>query len=133
MRIFAELYLGTVPWSKNGGVPRCMVKVLGPLPQIWCGHYRERPQTDASWYDQIKQPESTLEAMITHARPDVSSTKCAHVLSFMQNVSSCEPQDRMTATQLLCDSSFKLSWEFMGPSISLFEFSVFSFVLHCVP
>ncbi|TVY13589.1 Serine/threonine-protein kinase SRPK [Lachnellula arida] len=107
MCLFTELYLGTLPWSIYGDALSDMVKVLGPLPQTWYGYYHQPARTDASWYDPRKQPESTLEAMIEHARPDVSSTERAHVLAFMLKGFSYDPQDRITAAQLLCNASFQ--------------------------
>ncbi|TVY89286.1 Serine/threonine-protein kinase [Lachnellula willkommii] len=107
MCLFTELYLGTLPWSIYGDALPDMVKVLGPLPQTWYGYYHQPARTDASWYDPKKQPESNLEAMIEHARPDISSTERAHVLSFMLKGFSYEPQYRITAAQLLCNASFQ--------------------------
>ncbi|PVH68361.1 kinase-like protein [Cadophora sp. DSE1049] len=107
MCVFTELYLGTLPWSSYGDALPGMIKVLGPLPQTWYGYYHQPTRTDASWYDPRKQPEFTLEAIIAHARPDVSSTERAHVLSFMLKGFSYDPQDRVTAAQLLCNASFQ--------------------------
>jgi serine/threonine protein kinase len=108
MCLFAELYLGTLPWSIYGNVllPE-MVNALGPLPQTWNGYYHHPPEADASWYDPRKQPEFTLEAMIAHARPDVSSAERAHVVSFMLKGFSYDPQDRITAGELLHNASFQ--------------------------
>jgi hypothetical protein len=53
------------------------------------------------------KPEFTLEAIIAQARPDVSSTERAHVLSFMLKGFSYDPQDRITAAQLLYNASFQ--------------------------
>jgi serine/threonine protein kinase len=107
MCVFTELYLGTLPWSIYGDALPGMVKVLGPLPQTWYSYYYQPTRTHASWYDPRKQPEFTLEAMIGHARPDVSSTERAHVLSFMLKGFSYDPQDRITAAQLLDNASFQ--------------------------
>lgn len=107
MCVFTELYLGTLPWSIYGDALPGMVKVLGPLPQTWSGYYHQPTRTDASWYDPRKQPESTLEAIIAHARPDVSSTERAHVLSFLLKGFSYNPQHRITAAQLLYNASFR--------------------------
>jgi serine/threonine protein kinase len=107
MCVFTKLYLGTLPWSIYGDALPGIVKVLGPLPQTWCGRYHQPTRTDASWYDPRKQPEFTPEAMIAHARPDVSSTERAHVLSFMLKGFSYNPQHRITAAQLLDNASFQ--------------------------
>ncbi|KAF1828558.1 kinase-like protein [Decorospora gaudefroyi] len=107
MCVFTELYLGTLPWSIYGDALPGMVKVLGPPPQTWSGSYHQPTRADASWYDPRKQPESTLEAIIAHARPDVSSTERAHVLSFMLKGFSYNPQHRITAAQLLDNASFQ--------------------------
>jgi hypothetical protein len=107
MCVFTELYIGTFPWSIYGDALPSIVKVLGPLPQTWYNYYYQPTRTDALWYDPRKQPEFTLEAMIAHARPDVSSAERAHVLSFMLRGFSYNPQDRITATQLLDNALFQ--------------------------
>ena len=108
MCLFAELYLGTLPWSTYGKVLlHEMVEVLGLLPHPWAGRYHQPTRANASWYDQSKHPESTLEEMIAHARPDVSPIERAHVLSFMQRGFSYNPWHRMTAGQLLKNASFQ--------------------------
>jgi serine/threonine protein kinase len=107
MVIFTELYLGSLPWSIYGDAVRSIVKVLGPLPQTWYGQYHQPGGRDVSWYDPSRQPEFTLEEMIKNARPDVSPTERTHVLSFMLKGFSYDPQDRMTAAQLLDNASFQ--------------------------
>lgn len=107
MCVFAELYLGALPWSLYGDALPQIVKLLGPLPQAWYGHYHHPNGTDDSWYEPWRLPESTLEAMIAHARPDASSTERAHVLSFMLKGFCYEPRNRMTAAQLLDNTSFQ--------------------------
>ena len=45
--------------------------------------------------------------MIVYARPDVSSTERAHVLSFILKGLSYDPQDRITAAQILYSALFQ--------------------------
>lgn len=114
MCIFAELYIGTLPWSIYGDVLPNMIRVLGPLPQIWYPYYHQPTIVDASWYDPRKQVEFSLEAMIAQARPDVNSTERAHVFSFMLKGFSFDPRGRLTAGQLLYDTSFQAVMGFYG-------------------
>jgi serine/threonine protein kinase len=107
MVIFTKLYLNAPPWSLYGdGVPN-IVKVLGPLPQNWFGCYHQPGKNSASWYDQSKKAEFTLEAMIKRNRPEVSSAERAHVLSFMLKGFHFHPKHRVTARELLSDPSFQ--------------------------
>ncbi|KAN0070890.1 CMGC kinase [Elaphomyces granulatus] len=73
--LLTQLYLGLNPWGDCGNsvsLMNTMVKVIGPLPEQWKGHYRAFGIFDNSWYDQNRMPDPTrtLEAKIRHLRPD---------------------------------------------------------------
>jgi hypothetical protein len=86
-----------------------MARILGPLPEQWKGYYNAVGLCDDSWYDQSRTPDPSknLEAMIARARPDASPTERNHVLSVISKGFSYLPEDRLSATQLLQDASFK--------------------------
>ncbi|KAM0425763.1 hypothetical protein ACHAPT_009013 [Fusarium lateritium] len=115
MCIFAELYLGfplfygTAPSS----VLDFMVKTLGPLPESWKGSYAGGGQCDQSCYDQSRKPEPrlALEAKVTCTRDDIGPAEQQLVFSILQRGLSYSPANRLTAGQLLEDTSFK---ELMG-------------------
>jgi serine/threonine protein kinase len=112
MCLFTQLYLGlSSPWNCGNSVSlmNTLVKVIGPLPEQWKGHYKASGLCDNSWYDQNRMPDParSLEARIRRLRPDVSPTERNHVLSIMSNGFSYLPEDRLSAKQLLQDASFK--------------------------
>ncbi|KAN0086870.1 Protein kinase-like domain containing protein [Elaphomyces granulatus] len=115
MCLFAQLYLGTTPWHHNACVRLMnhMVDSIGPMPEQWKGHYKAVGRCDDSWYDQKRKPDpvKTLEAQIRHLRPDVGPTERNHVLSIMSKGFSYLPEDRLSATHLLQDASFKAVME----------------------
>jgi hypothetical protein len=80
MCIFTKLYLGHTLWSEYGKPLSEMVKILGPLPQLWYGDYHKPNQNDPSWYDQSQKPEVPLEDMIKRTCPEVSAAELSHVL-----------------------------------------------------
>lgn len=53
MCIFAELYIGFVPFTtwRDGGVITSMVETLGPLPEQWKGSYVDAQESRNVWYD----------------------------------------------------------------------------------
>lgn len=111
MCLFTELYVGFTPfhtWA-NGGVVTTIVKLSGPLPAQWKGHYCTPSKTLDSWYaqDSTSKPESNLERLILRGRPDASPIERKHALSIMSRGFSISPEKRPTATQLLQDPSFK--------------------------
>lgn len=115
MCIFAELYLGLVPftsWAK-GGVVTTMVDLFGPLPKEWKGHYFNPDKTLDSWYDQDYEPgpEMTLPALLGRVRPEIDAIERHHILSVMYRGFNCSPEKRPTASQLLEDPSFKALME----------------------
>jgi serine/threonine protein kinase len=115
MCLFIQLYLGTTPWHCDDCVSlmNCMVDIIGPLPEQWMGLYSGFGLCDDSWYDQNRTPNPvrTLEAKIRVVRPDVSPTERNHVLSIISKGFSYLPEDRLSATQLLQDPSFKAVME----------------------
>lgn len=112
MCLFAELYLGFTPFSgfQSDSVLTSMVNILGPLPLRWKGHYRNVFGTyDDSWYDQSRKPDPTmlLKAMIKRARPEASEIEQNNLLSVMSKGFCYLPEYRMSAEQLLQDTSFR--------------------------
>lgn len=116
MILFAELYLGYPPFPElgNGGVITGMVQSLGPLPADWKGSYimHELDCLD-SWYDQDEKvnPTMVLGARIEHFCPDADPIERELVRSIMARVFTFRPEERLTATQLLQDPSFKAIME----------------------
>jgi serine/threonine protein kinase len=104
--IFTQLYLGFVPWECDHCVS-LMVRIIGPLPKQWKGHYNAFGSCNDSWYDQDIKPHRSLGTMVMRARPDISPTELNHVLSIMSKGFSYLPENRLSATQLLQDASFK--------------------------
>src|ERR1700719_2972168 len=109
MCIFTYLYLGSIPWYTDNDVRLMtrMVRVLGPLPEKWKGHYNADNTCDNSWYDQRRMPDprATFEAIIKEHRPEVGPIERNHVLSIMSKGFCYFPEGRLTATQLLKDAS----------------------------
>ena len=109
MCLFSELYLGFVPWTRCGhiSVITAMVGTLGPLPRKWKGCYNYLGTPGNWWYDQRRRPTLTLESIIKRERPEVSEVERNHIVTIMSKVFCYSPDDRLTATQLLQDTSFK--------------------------
>lgn len=90
-----------------------MVNVLGPLPEQWKEHYKGSSGYNAPcqdwWYDQSRKldPTMSLEAMIKRARPEASEAEQSTLLSLMSKGFSYLPESRISAEQLLQDTSFK--------------------------
>lgn len=108
--IFAELYLGFAPFPTGlgGGVITGIVNCLGPLPEHWKGHYTH-PEARDSWYDQnaTSSSDDSLAATIAYFRPDTDPIERELVHSIMSKVFTYCPEERLTATQLLQDTSFR--------------------------
>ena len=109
--IFAELYIG---FRVNRGfgdvsVVDSMVGTFGPLPESWKGSYSGFGSYNEFWYDPQTRatPHMTLEARISEIRPEVSLMERELVLSVLQRGFSYIPEHRLTAAQLLQDSSFQ--------------------------
>lgn len=111
MCIFAELYLGLHLFTtfSDGGAVGFMVKLLGPLPEEWKGHYISPKSSIDSWYDQNNQPSPTfnLRAQVEYLRKDADPAERELVYSILSRGFSYSPEKRLTATQLLQDPSFK--------------------------
>lgn len=117
MVIFAELYLGFPPFGTwfDGGIISGLVKCLGPLPEEWKDLYEPSGGLD-SWYDQCTTPDPkfNLASSIEYFRPDVYQAERELVYSIMKKVLVYCPEERLTATQLLRDPSFKALMERYG-------------------
>jgi serine/threonine protein kinase len=123
MCVFAELYLGVVPWRgymMHRWMMNNMVRILGPFPEEWKGHYEiDGGVFKDSWYSQgrLADPssaESALKICLKEEQPDTSPTERDHVLSVMSKGFCYLPEGRLTATQLLQDPSFKALMEIYG-------------------
>lgn len=89
----------------------------GPLPEQWKGLYTH-PKGRDSWYDQDKKPDhSKLAKTIAYYRPDVDPSERELVLSIMLKVFTRIPEERLSATQLLQDPSFRTLMEKYGCSL----------------
>lgn len=118
MCIFAELYLGCVPIRGNAPVSaiESIVETLGPLPENWKGCLGIPGATsEDSWYHPtVKQIGDSLEEKLGRARPEVSAAERHHVLSIMSKGFYYLPQHRLTAAQLLQDTSFQALMRLYG-------------------
>jgi len=117
MCLFMDLYLGFIPWGPGDMhgqmIPR-MVEILGPLPRHWKGCYAGCfGKYDYSWYDQRKKRDrkAILDSIVKKKRPEVSSVERDHVVEIMSKIFCYSPDDRLTATKLLQDSSFQAVME----------------------
>lgn len=123
MCLFAELYLGIVPFcgafegAGSAVVISSMVKVLGPLPEHWKGTYVGTCTGVDWWYNQGVKPDPNLvlAAKIKRARPEASQTEMDNVLSFMSKGFCYLPESRMSAAELLEDASFKTIMQICRP------------------
>ncbi|KAE8149068.1 protein kinase [Aspergillus avenaceus] len=110
MVIFSELYLGHPPFPTflKGGIISGVVRCLGPLPEQWKGLYNHPGGLDY-WYDQhqMSDPKHDLASTIACYRPDADSVEREHVQSVMEKVFHYFAEERLTATQLLQDPSFR--------------------------
>ena len=115
MIIFSMLYLTFTPFSSGyeGGVITGMVECLSPLPEQWKGLYLKGID---SWYDQSRapNPEYDLSSRIAKFRPDVDPVERQHVQSIMSKVFTYYPEKRPSATELLCDPSFRATMDRYG-------------------
>lgn len=102
MCIFMNLYLGASIFA--GGLGR-VVGTLGPMPEEW----KALIETDDEWYDQNKRVDARAQLrgriIFSHARANI--TEQDHVISIILAVLRYSMGERLTATQLLHDSSFR--------------------------
>ena len=117
MVLFSEFYLRYVPFLDcyDGGVMITITGSLGPVPEQWKGLYIFSNGCDA-WYDQsqIPDPKQSLASIIAYYRPDAHPVEQQHVLSIMSRVFTYCPEERLTATQLLHDPSFRALMDHYG-------------------
>lgn len=106
--VFSVLYLGFAPFPSVGFIMESIVDCLGPLPEQWKGLYVYHRSND-SWYDQsrVPIPECTFAERIARLRPDADPVERQHVQSIMSKVLTYDPEKRPSATELLCDPSFR--------------------------
>ncbi|PGH11031.1 hypothetical protein AJ80_07307 [Polytolypa hystricis UAMH7299] len=85
MCIFAELYLGFVPFTewRKGGVVTSMIETLGPLPEQWKGSYIDSEISRDMWYDQNTKPrfENPLAAIMERVHPESDPAERHQILS----------------------------------------------------
>lgn len=117
MVLFAELYLGFVPFKSwiKGGIMSGIVRCIGPAPEQWKGLYTYPGGLD-SWYDQSQTPDqdNDLASRIAYFRPDADPVEKKHVHSIMSRVFTYCTEERLTATQLLRDPSFRAIMDTYG-------------------
>ncbi|GAP90915.1 putative CMGC protein kinase [Rosellinia necatrix] len=111
MCIFATLYLGFSPFYGLGGnrIMELLVNTLGPLPPSWEGRYQYHDSTaDDAWYDQAREThvEMTLESKLARRNPAPNETEKALVLSILRRGFYYDPQQRISAAELLEDKAF---------------------------
>lgn len=111
MILFAELYLGFHPFpTLCQGTLFGMVNSLGPLPSHWKGLCKH---ANDSWYDQARLPDPkfSLASTIEKDLPNADPIEREHARSIMTRMFTFCPEERLTATQLLQDPSFKAIME----------------------
>lgn len=110
MVIFSELYIGFLPFWRyhEGRIITDYFKYFGPLPEEWKGLCIYPDGLD-SWYDQNGEldPEFDLASRTIQYRPEVDAAERELVCSIMRKVFTYRPEERLPATQLLQDDSFK--------------------------
>lgn len=111
MVIFSVFYLRFPPFSAglSGGVITDIVRKLGPLPEDRKDLFAQDQEALDSWYDQSRKPDlkHSLQAKIAQYRPDADPIEREHVHSVMSRVFTYRPEERLTATELLKDPSFR--------------------------
>lgn len=114
MCIFTTLYLGFEPFYGSGGhrITDLWVRTLGPLPVSWKGRYHfsdnDQDGNDA-WYDQSREPhpEQSLESKLARRKPLPGDEESKLFLSIVKRGFSYNPEQRLSAADLLNDDSFK--------------------------
>lgn len=108
--IFATVIIGFSPfggWGALGTLDQ-MVNVLGPLPEKWKSSFTWREdENHHKLYDQSRIPTDSLGAMLNRCREDLVGTwERDLILDVLEKGFRYEPSERMTAQQLLTDTSF---------------------------
>ncbi|KAJ4137904.1 hypothetical protein NW765_017573 [Fusarium oxysporum] len=115
MCIFAQLYMGynLFHGATSSLIVSSMIQALGPFPATWRGTYETGGACDDQWYDKGYEriPSMTLENKVARHRPDADPVERELVLSVLQKGLSYLPENRLTASQLLEDNSFKALME----------------------
>lgn len=112
MCLFAELYLGLVPFHghSNHAAVTSFVCSLGPLPSAWEGAYDAGSSSSPEelWYDQTQGVDAirSLQEITRRARPDASEEERELALKVFTKVFCYVPEDRLTAAELLADPDF---------------------------
>lgn len=111
MCLFAELYIGVVPFhgSGNGNAVTSFVCSLGPLPAEWQGTFDAGGSVPQDfWYDQTQGVVAlrSLEEITKRGRPDVGDYERRLALKVFSKVFRYQREDRLTAAELLQDQDF---------------------------
>ncbi|KAJ5563949.1 hypothetical protein N7513_000191 [Penicillium frequentans] len=110
MIVFSVLYLDFPPFrgGREGGIISDIVNHLGPLPEDWKKRYAQDEALDF-WYDQSRKADTKddLQSIIAYYRPDTDPIERELVHSVMSKVFVYRPEERLTATELLKDPSFR--------------------------
>lgn len=115
MCIFAQLYMGynLFHGAKGSLIASSMIQTLGPFPTIWRGTYAIGGACDGQWYDEgcERIPSMALENKIARHRPDADPAERELVTSVLRKGLSYLSENRLTASQLRDDNSFKAFME----------------------
>jgi serine/threonine protein kinase len=110
MCLFCTLYLGfNIFYGSGQSLAYDWFRQLGPIPDKWKGKYWWVDRAKDEWYDLtgLGDQERDLMKRIATARPDTSQAEQELVVSVMRKGFCYLPENRMTATQLLEDPSFR--------------------------
>lgn len=115
MCIFAQLYMGynLFHGATSSLIVSSMIHTLGPFPTMWRGTYETGGACNDQWYDEGYERVSSmaLENRVARHRPDADPVERELVLSVLRKGLSYLPENRLTASQLLEDNSFKALME----------------------
>jgi serine/threonine protein kinase len=114
MTIVVALYTGFPPFhgALYEQVMQGWCDVLGPMPAHWKGHYLRVSDPKAinsdRWYDHAGAGhlKHSLASKVEKRRPDLSTEELNLAVRVFLKVLQYEPQDRLTAGQLLEDDDF---------------------------
>ncbi|EEP78845.1 predicted protein [Uncinocarpus reesii 1704] len=115
MCIFAQLYIGWVPFNiYQRGIIASIIRIAGPLPEQWKGHYVDPHDSRDEWYYQ-NQPFNPEAVLNQYLRKDIDPVERRLVISVMSRGFCAGPEKRLTAAQLLQDPSFKAIMDIYCP------------------